>query len=322
MNVKNFVLAVFATLFSINIVGCETQNPICNDLFCVDGRIFSRAEIGDAEFEEVNVDTTNLLAALEEIPSTDIEAITTPNLPTGVTSVDLKTIVADVASGGTSYEDTWVYLEGLVTVDLTDGGRSLMLETGNDSVLFRVSSLVKVSQLTRWTKGNRYGFILLISDIQYNADTGIMTIFSRVDDPDNIAKGKSVFTPSPSAVLAVSTDILFQGFRRGESYYIGKRVSFLATIEARSEDQTSTSSGAVYDRLSIAGENPNLFSVGRDSIGIYQTMQLFEGDIDPKYTKGSLHHFEVTIHYLSGQDFFDEDKVSIVAYFEDKTFLP
>lgn len=309
-------------LFAITIVtlaGCEAQNPICNDTFCITGEVFFKSELPDGtQYDTVNIDTAKLLSAIGETPP--ISETSKPSLPTGVSSVDIATIVSDVALGNTDYEHDWVYLEALVTEDLTDGGRSLLLETHNDSVRFRVSSFVKKSQLSQWTKGNSYGFILFISGIQTN-DEGITTIFSRVDDPDNIAQGRSVLTPSPSAVLASSIDVLLESFRKGESYYIGKRVAFLDSVKIRQEDQTS-SDGTVYDRLVVYYENVSLLTAGRDSFGIYQTMQLFEGEIDAKYTEGSFHNFEVTIHYLSGEDFFNPDKVSIVGYFEDKTFLP
>ena len=102
---------------------------------------------------------------------------------------------------------------------LTDGGRSLLLETGNDEVLFRVSSFVKVSQLSHWVKGNRYGFILFITGIQTSDTTGKTTIFSRVDDPDNLRNGTSVLTPTTNDVIAASINVILESFRRGESYY-------------------------------------------------------------------------------------------------------
>ena len=34
-------------------IGCETQNPVCSENYCVMGEIFPRSEIGDSEFEEL-----------------------------------------------------------------------------------------------------------------------------------------------------------------------------------------------------------------------------------------------------------------------------
>ena len=244
-----------------------------------------------------------------------------PTLPPGVTATDIQTIVSDVATGSTDYKGDWVYVEGTVESDLTDGGRSITLETGND-VIFRVSSFVKVSQLSRWVKGNRYGFILFISNIQTSDTTGKTTIFSRVDDPDNFRKAKSLLTPTTSDVIPTSIPVILESLRRGESYYIGKRVSFLDTVKIRNDDRTSESTGTTFDSLVVHHGQATLFATSRDSFFIYATSNLFEGDIDPKYTKGSFHVFEVTIHWVSGEDFFDVDKVRVTAYFEDKSFLP
>ena len=274
---------------------------------------------------EVDTQTDEYLAAFDK---TCVDGVITgteasmPTLPPGVTATDIQTIVSDVATGSTAYEKAWVYVEGLVTSDLTDGKHALLLETGNGSVAFRVSSFVKASQLSRWTKGNRYGFILFITSIEDVPSTGKTTIFSRVDDPDNIRTGKSLLTPTTSAVIPVSINVMLESFRRGESYYIGKRVGFLDTVKSRSDDNTFEHRGTTYDSLVVYQEKAALFSTGRDRFSIYPTLQLFEGEIDPKYSKGSFHNFEVTIHYLSGESFFDPDKVSIVGYFEDKTFLP
>ena len=253
---------------------------------------------------------------------TETSQPTTPTLPAGVTATDMGTIVSDVATGSTDYEHEWVYVEGLVTTDLTDGGRSLLLETGNADVLFRVSSFVKVSQLSLWTKGNKYGFILLITDIQKSDTTGKTTIFSSVDDPENLINGKSVLTPTTSDVIPTSIDVMLESFRKGESYYIGKRVTFLDSVKIRNDDEISESLGTTFDSLVVYFENVPLFATSRDTFFIYPTLRLFDGEIDAKYSKGSFHNFEVTIHYLSGQNFFNPDKVGITGYFEDKTFLP
>ena len=34
-------------------IGCETQNPVCSENYCVIGAIFPRSELGDGEFEEL-----------------------------------------------------------------------------------------------------------------------------------------------------------------------------------------------------------------------------------------------------------------------------
>ena len=305
---KHF-LTIFLTILTVVFaIGCESQNPICNDTFCVTGEVFFKSELPEGtKYDSINVDTTRLLTALGETPS--VGEISKPSLPTGVKPVDMATIVNSVALGNTDYERAWVYLEVVVMEDLTDGERWLTLQTENDNVEFRVFSWVKKSQLAQWTKGNRYGFILFIYSMRPETDTA--TIFSKVDDPDNIAKGRSVLTPTSDEVLLTSINLLFESFRRGESYYIGKRVSFLDTVKRR----RSSSSLLVYD------EELGLLS-SEDSFAIFAKMEDLGEDIDPKYSEGSLHNFEVTIGYHSYQDFRDPNKFHIIGFFEDKTFLP
>ena len=68
MNVKIFVLVFAMGIAAVGIVGCETQNPICTENFCVTGEVFPRSALGDREFSEVDVDDSRLLAALAGIP--------------------------------------------------------------------------------------------------------------------------------------------------------------------------------------------------------------------------------------------------------------
>lgn len=322
---RYFLLYTAILILIALLAGCDNNQPLS---VLLDQSDRHSSEIVDefAEcFEGVKVEDGKYLPVFDKMCVDGVISgaeVGTPTLPPGVTATNIETIVTDVASGSMAYEKSWVYVEGLVTSDLTDGKRALLLETGNDGVAFRVSSFVKASQLSRWTKGNRYGLILFITSIEDVASTGKTTIFSRVDDPENIKKGKSLFTPTTSDVIPASIAVMLESFRRGESYYIGKRVGFLDTVKVRNDDQTSESHGTTYDSLVVYQEQASLFATGRDRVSIYPTLRLFNGQIDDKYSKGSFHNFEVTIHYFSGESFFNPEKVSIVGYFEDKTFLP
>ena len=68
MNVKIFVLVFAMGIAAVGIVGCETQNPICTENFCVTGEVFPRSAFGAREFSEVDIDDSRLLAALAGIP--------------------------------------------------------------------------------------------------------------------------------------------------------------------------------------------------------------------------------------------------------------
>ena len=312
---KLFTLSLFV-IASVFTLGCSSENPMLPTAADVVNAAGCVTDI------EKNEDGQYIVRADAECIDSLLDKQTQAPLPPGVKSVELTTIVDDVAIGSTDFLHNWVYIEASVTSDLTDNGRRLLLETNNDNVKFSISSFVKKSQLSRWTKGNSYGFILFIDAIQTNSETGVITIFSRVDDPDNIAKGRSVLTPTSLGVLATSIDVIIESFRNGESYFIGKRVGFIGTVQEREDNKTVEGRVTTFDSLVVYAEKRNIFTVSRDTFVIYPTMKLFEGNIDPKYSKGSLHYFQVTIHYLSGEDFFDPNKVSITGYLEDKTFVP
>lgn len=324
------VLAAFSLLlFCTAFAGCDSNKPL--SMLLQESTKPTNETASDLVdcYKDIGTDAENneYLLAFDK---SCVDALLTDNqqnaesitLPPGVKSTELATIVEDVAADNTSFLYAWIYVRASVISDLTDGGRTLSLETDNDSVNFRVSSFVKKSQLSRWTKGNSYNFILFINAIEHKPDTGITTIFSRVDDPDNIAVGRSVLTPTTSNVIPTSVNELLESFRKGESYYIGKRVSFLDTVKDRQDNQVFESQGTTYDRLVVYSERVSLFATGRDRFSIYPTLKLFDGEIDEEYAKGSFHNFVVTIHYLSGEDFFNPNKVRITGYFEDKTFLP
>lgn len=62
-----FVLATFLMLT----IGCETENPICTNNYCVTGEIFSREELGGRDFQEApeTISEDQLLALFTEHPN-------------------------------------------------------------------------------------------------------------------------------------------------------------------------------------------------------------------------------------------------------------
>ena len=160
MNMKKFVLAVAIWIATISIVGCETQNPICTENFCVTGEAFPRSEIGDREFSEVDIDDSRLLAALAGIPEQ-----TTPVDET----VDntLAEIVSDTAAGGTAYNGRFVNVTGEVkenfTLDPDSSSEALTLQSGNDKITFFVISWGVPDNLTDYQIGETYGFPVFIA---------------------------------------------------------------------------------------------------------------------------------------------------------------
>ena len=69
------ILAMIVILF-----GCETENPVCSENYCITGEIFARSELGDEqEFDELpgtisEQDIVDLLTV--DIGEYDFESVT------------------------------------------------------------------------------------------------------------------------------------------------------------------------------------------------------------------------------------------------------
>ena len=63
---NTLIFLILLGLIFMLAIGCETQNPVCSENYCVMGEIFPRSEIGDSEFEElpVSVDEETLVGLL------------------------------------------------------------------------------------------------------------------------------------------------------------------------------------------------------------------------------------------------------------------
>ena len=90
------ILAMIVIIF-----GCQAENPVCSENFCVLGEIFPRSDLEDSEyteFSEVDVDDSRIIAVLA-----GTETLITPEKPTStrivsppepeVTRVNLEDIV-------------------------------------------------------------------------------------------------------------------------------------------------------------------------------------------------------------------------------------
>jgi len=99
MRFFTFSLFVIAVIFTLS---CSAENPICTTNFCAVGEVFPRSELEDGQaFSEVDIDDSVIFATLAG--GTTPVKTTPPTLPPGVESVELSTIVGDVAAGNTSY---------------------------------------------------------------------------------------------------------------------------------------------------------------------------------------------------------------------------
>ena len=96
------------TLSALLCLGCNTENPICTDNYCITGEVFARSEIGDREFDEVDIDDSELIQAYQDL----ITPEPTPTTPT----IHVSDIQADVEMHGqqSDYIGEWVSVSGIV----------------------------------------------------------------------------------------------------------------------------------------------------------------------------------------------------------------
>lgn len=67
-------------IFSIATLGCETQNPLCTDNYCVTGEIFPKSELGEGvDYGTLPLDESALLDAFENPPPGDMIAKNVPS---------------------------------------------------------------------------------------------------------------------------------------------------------------------------------------------------------------------------------------------------
>lgn len=85
---NTFTRYIVPLLICLVITGCDAQNPICSDNFCVVGEVFPRSELDtNQEFSEANVDDSKILAALATTPQ---PATTQPESdPTNLATADV-----------------------------------------------------------------------------------------------------------------------------------------------------------------------------------------------------------------------------------------
>jgi hypothetical protein len=171
-------IMLLSLVMSVVLFGCEAENPICSENFCVVGEVFPRSEIGDREFSEVDVNDSQILAVL----------VGTPQPPTTEpdAEVTVADIISDVANGGTQYIGETVTLTATVHANLTDAGQeAITLLTNNEKINFFVTSFNETRSLANYEEGNSYTFTLFIKDIRESTATpGITNIWSHETELD------------------------------------------------------------------------------------------------------------------------------------------
>ena len=165
MKLFTFSLLVIAIVFTL---GCSAENPICSTNFCAVGEVFPRAELGDREFSEVDIDDSVIFATL--VGGEPIE--TTPVVDAAAEdTVSLSDILADVGAGDTTYLDQTVTITGYVAYK-NNGGDAMVVHTNADvadatsnGVVFWIKSFGNPQALNPYELNNKYEFTVTITTI-------------------------------------------------------------------------------------------------------------------------------------------------------------
>lgn len=302
-----FLFYVCIGIVVFTLMGCSENRPLdmildeatrpTNEIVSQTAACFKALDVNEAA-QEYNI-------ALDK-PCIDAVFMTgaSPELPASATPADFQTVVASVVSGSDMYRFKAIGVSARV---LSKTEQVLSLVTGDPQVNFIVSAMVKDKHLDHFVIGNTYKLPLIITSTK--KENGLTKIFAWTDTPTNIDHGTSAFTPASQAVTPVTIAAMLESFRRGESYYIGKRVSFTARVIER----------APNGRIEVyRGQSP-VWSLEEDYFSIYADNDLTA--TPNKYAEGSVHAFVVTIHFVSGEGYFDDTKVKIIGTLKDEGFL-
>ena len=167
------ILYIFAMIAIVLTLGCESGNPICNDFWCVEGKVYPRSELSSEVFDEVNVETSDVLATLGGVPPVETTPVETPE----TSEVSLSDIITDAAAGGTEYVGQTVTVEATV-VWRSKNREAIIIYTSNDfegaieeGAGFFIFSLGNPARLNPYIVGNTYEFSVTIFRIDPPDDT-------------------------------------------------------------------------------------------------------------------------------------------------------
>ena len=270
---------VIATLIAVSFVlmGCETQNPICSENFCVTGEIFSRAELGDREFSEVDVDDAAILAALDDAEPVSAQSVV---LIGEIIQTTIEEILADSGAAQSSYEGKLVEITTNI-VFVTQW--TLLLPTGDSGFEFTVFApgvLWDTRFRKNYNQGETYTLQLYIKQQGRDAvlDNGISAYI--VEWPD-------ILEPTVENIVSDTDD--------GNTGYQGTVIRGTGVPE-------SVNPNGLYMTLETGSDT---------EFWIYPPGRILEGKFNETFTAGTPY----TLHlYIKEQDFDEIEGNSITAY--------
>ena len=168
LKITIFVAYIVLIVFISILAGCDTDNPVCTDSFC----LVPRSAVDDPNL--IQIDESKALSFLETLA---VDPVETP-------SGSVADIVSDTAIGGHSYEGRILNVSGTVRSKFTrTDGFTLETDT-DDTVWFIVSATA--AQTAIYSVGDSYDLSLYIHDqaprrdIDFNVIPGKYHIFSNI----------------------------------------------------------------------------------------------------------------------------------------------
>ena len=174
-----FLLVLFALAMIVWVLaftGCETQNPICTENYCITGEIFAKDDLAENQaFDALpgTVSEDDLLAIFRG----DAPVVNTENEAT------LQDILSDVRLGNKTYLNKVVTVTGIVAWRNTDGRSLVISEDGSVLVAipFFITSFEDASLLNSYRVGGSYTFTVMITQIQPSkSDPTKTNIFAKI----------------------------------------------------------------------------------------------------------------------------------------------
>lgn len=173
------LLIVFIAFVS---AGCETENPLCTDNFCVEGVVYPIDELDpDQDYDELEIDDESLLEIIgENVGNIDVTFVRTDEVEIVAT---MDEVVSDVLNGRARYQGLAVIIDAVVDRRGIDGD-VIALDTGHDRINFIVVWPEFEEKEIPVITGDEYTFVLFIWDIERDYDTGGYNILSDlITDP-------------------------------------------------------------------------------------------------------------------------------------------
>ena len=291
------------------LLGCETENPLCSDNYCVSGEIFLRSQLfEDEEFSEVDIVESNFIAAFANTApvQTNIGASIKP------IETDILTVTNSLKNNEDTFKGAFISVNAVVDKYI-DSRSALHLRTRVGDPVWVIRMFVKdfhfdISSIYE-NSGTSYNMTLWVSVFENNR------VFCRAVDPADIASGRSVLNGSVSPLNTTVSEVI-ESMKRGESFFIFKKISITAPV-VDFRHVTSENLDEDYEIIDLIEWESDLFdNTESHDFRIYPNANLYE-EFSQDYVIGTTYRFTLIVHYLSGVDFSDPKDIGVITFLAD-----